>query len=196
MPTYLLHLAFRSPLLVALLLTSSGSLSAQELSVAPLPPPASLEPEKAAVNPASLDPFPSALGDATFVSGLPLPASPGSMAVVASAPMVERPKEFAQHPFWDRENRLLFIAVGALAAADFCTTRANLASGGRELNPVTRVFSGSTPGLATNFALETASTIGISFMFHKTGHHKLERMTSFVNIGTSAGAVAYGLTHR
>jgi hypothetical protein len=100
------------------------------------------------------------------------------MAVVASAPVVARPKEFALHPFWDRENRVLFTAVGALAAADFCTTRANLASGGRELNPVTRVFSGSTPGLATNFARETASTIGISYMFHKTGHHKLERITS------------------
>ena len=67
---------------------------------------------------------------------------------------------------------------------------------GRELNPVTRVFSGSTPGLATNLALETSTTIGISYMLHKTGHHKLERITSFVNIGTSAGAVAYGLTHR
>jgi len=160
-----------------------------------LPPPSSREPEKA-VNLASLEPMPSVPEDATFLGGLPLPAGPGSMAVVASAPVVARPKEFAAHPFWDRENRVLFTAVGGLAAADFCTTRANLASGGRELNPVTRVFSGSTPGLATNFALETASTIGISYMFHKTGHHKLERMTSLVNIGTSAGAVAYGLTHR
>ena len=83
-----------------------------------------------------------------------------------------------------------------MAAADFCTTRANLASGGKELNPVVRVFSGSTPVLAGYFALETASTIGVSYMFHKTGHHKLERMTSFVSIGTSAGAVEYGLTHR
>lgn len=111
-------------------------------------------------------------------------------------PLVARPKEFALHPFWDRENRALFTAVGALVAADFCTTRANRASGGRELNPLTRVFSGSTPELATNFALETASTIGISYMFHTTGHHKLERITSFVNTGTSAGAEAYGLTHR
>ena len=58
------------------------------------------------------------------------------------------------------------------------------------------MFSGSTAGLAANFALETASTIGISYLFHKTGHHKLERITSFVNIGNSAGAVAYRLAHR
>lgn len=159
--------------------------------------PAQAEPAQAAVNLASIEPLPGAPGEAkTFTSGLVLPASPGSMAVVASAPVVARPQEFASHPFWDRENRVLFTAVGALAAADFCTTRANLASGGRELNPVTRVLSGSTAGLAANFALETASTIGISYMFHKTGHHKLERITSFVNIGGSAGAVAYGLTHR
>lgn len=195
MPTYLFRLALRTPLLVFLLLLACcGSLISQELSLAPSP---SVEPEQvAAVSLASIDLLPNAPGEAANSTGAILPASPGSMAVVASAPVVAPPKEFAPHPFWDRENRVLFTAVGALAAADFCTTRANLASGGRELNPVTRVFSGSTAGLATNFALETASTIGISYMFHKTGHHKLERMTSFVNIGTSAGAVAYGLTHR
>jgi len=197
MPTYLFRL-FRSPvlLLLALLLACSGSLFAQQPSFVVLPLPASQEPaQTAVVNLASIEPVPSLPGDATF-GGLPLSASPGSMAVVASAPIVTRPNEFASHPFWDRENRVLFTAVGAMAVADFCTTRANLVSGGKELNPVTRVFSGSTPGLAANFALETASTIGIGYMFHKTGHHKLERITSFVTIGTSAGAVAYGQTHR
>ena len=91
---------------------------------------------------------------------------------------------------------MLFATAGALAATDFCSTRANLASGGKELNPVTRLLSGSTPGLAANFALETSGIVAISYMFHKTGHHKLERITSFVNIGTSATAVACDLAHR
>jgi len=169
---------------------------AQELALAPLPQPSTQEAEQEAVNLASLEPLPSAPEATTFSGGLPLPASPSPIAVVAPSPVVVQPQESTSHPFWDRENRVLFTAAGAMAAADFCTTRANLASGGRELNPVTRVLSGSTPGLAANFALETASTIAISYVFHKTGHHKLERMTSFVNIGSSAGAVAYGLTHR
>jgi hypothetical protein len=38
--------------------------------------------------------------------------------------------------------------------------------------------------------------IGLSYFFHKTGHHKLERLVSVVNIGSSAGAVSYGLAHR
>jgi hypothetical protein len=101
-----------------------------------------------------------------------------------------------EHRFWDRQNGILFAAVGASAAADFCVTRANLASGGRELNPVTRVFAGSTTGLAFNFIGETVGSMGISYFFHKTGHHRLERLTSFVNIGDSGFAVTYGLTHR
>lgn len=105
-------------------------------------------------------------------------------------------REAVSHRFWDRENRVLFTMTAGAAAADFCVTRANLANGGRELNPITRVLSGSTPGLAANFALETGSIIGVSYMFHKMGHHKLERLTSVVNIGSSLGAVSYGLSHR
>lgn len=86
--------------------------------------------------------------------------------------------------------------MAAFSAADFCVTRANLANGGRELNPVTRILSGSTPGLAVNFSLETGSVIGASYLFHKTGHHKLERIVSVANIGGSVAAVAFGLTHR
>lgn len=133
---------------------------------------------------------------------LPEPASAAAKpdaAGFAFAPVVgvtAAPKLTREHRFWDRENRILFSVAGGLAVADFCVTRANLASGGRELNPVTRVFSGSTAGLATNFALETGGLISVNYLLHKTGHHKLERITSYVNIGSSAGAVAWGLSHR
>ena len=115
---------------------------------------------------------------------------------MAFAPVTLPPKERPTHRFWDGKNRALFTTVGALAAVDFYATHANLASGGKELNPVTRVFCGSTPMLATNFALETGSVIGVSYLFHKTGHHKLERITALVNIGSSGAAAAYSLAHR
>jgi hypothetical protein len=47
-----------------------------------------------------------------------------------------------------------------------------------------------------NFAAETAGVVGISYFFHKTGHHKLERAVPMLNIGASAGAVAFDLAHR
>ncbi len=101
-----------------------------------------------------------------------------------------------QHKFWDRNNGLLFAAVAAFSAADFAVTRDNLQNGGRELNPVTRVFGTSTAGLAGNFAGQTAAVVGISYFFHKTGHHKLERMVSLLNAGGSAAAVSFDLAHR
>jgi hypothetical protein len=104
--------------------------------------------------------------------------------------------EGPSHRFWDRENSILFATSTAFSAADFVVTRANLRGGGQELNPVTRVFSGSTAGLAVNFAGETAGVVGLSYVFHKTGHHKLERYVSMVNIGSSAAAVTFDLAHR
>jgi len=101
-----------------------------------------------------------------------------------------------EHKFWDKENTALFATVAAFSAADFAVTRDNLNHGGRELNPLTRPFAGSTAGLAANFAGETAGVIGVSYLFHKTGHHKLERLTPLLNAGVSAFAVTYGLTHR
>jgi len=64
------------------------------------------------------------------------------------------------------------------------------------LDPVTRFFSHSTAGLAANFAGETAGVIGLSYFFHKTGHHKIERLTSMINISASTFAVTYNVTHR
>lgn len=98
--------------------------------------------------------------------------------------------------FWDRENTLLFATNAAFSAADFVVTKDNLRGGGQELNPVTRVFGTSSAGLAVNFAGETAGVVGLSYMFHKTGHHKLERYVSVLNVGSSAAAVSFDLAHR
>ena len=100
------------------------------------------------------------------------------------------------HKFWDRQNKTFFLVAAALNSADFAVTRSNLQRAGRELNPVVRVFGRSTPALAVNFAGETAGIMAVSYFFHKTGHHKLERYTSVINIGASAGAVSYGLATR
>ncbi len=114
--------------------------------------------------------------------------------MVKSAEPVTLP-EAPSHRFWDRENSILFAATAAFSTADFIATRNNLRNGGQELNPVTRVFAGSTAGLAVNFAGETAGVVGLSFFFHKTGHHKLERAISILNIGCSAAAVTFDHIH-
>jgi len=130
---------------------------------------------------------------ALFAQG-PLPDAPS--VEPTPAVVVTPTREFGEHKFWDKQNCALFAVSAALSGADFAVTRANLQSGGRELNPMVRVFGRSTPGLAMNFAAETAGVIGLSYFFHKTGHHKLERIVTMVNSSLSAGAVSYGLANR
>jgi len=127
-----------------------------------------------------------------------LPDAPMRAPFVAAAPPATQSLAHSDgaHKYWDEKNRLLFSAATALNAADFVVTRANLQTGGQELNPVVRVFGHSTAGLAANFAGETAAALSLSYLFHKTGHHKLERAVYLVNIGSSTGAVSYGLMHR
>jgi hypothetical protein len=126
----------------------------------------------------------------------PLPDAPTPSVEAAPALAITPTPEIGQHKFWDKENWALFAASAALSGADFAVTRANLQSGGQELNPVVRVFGRSAPGLALNFGGETAGVIALSYFFHKTGHHKMERIVSLVNMGASSAAVGYGLTHR
>jgi hypothetical protein len=132
----------------------------------------------------------SLVADAT-IADAPAPFVEAAQPVVSTTPNLS-----PEHKFWDTQNRLLFVAAAALNGADFAVTRANLQSGGQELNPLVRVFGRSSAGLAMNFAGETVGVIGLSYFFHKTGHHKLERAVSLVNIGTSTSAVSFGLAHR
>jgi hypothetical protein len=125
-----------------------------------------------------------------------LPEAPSPALEPVTAVVLLPPVASSEHRFLDRENRVLFIAAAAFNGADFAVTRANLQSGGQELNPIVRMFGRSTAGLAVNFIGETAGVISLSYFFHKTGHHKLERAVCLVNIGSSAGAVTYGLAHR
>lgn len=106
------------------------------------------------------------------------------------------PEAPSSHRFWDGENRFLFSTVAMFSGADFAVTHMNLANGGTELNPLVRPFTGSTPALAANFVGQTAGVVAVSYLLHKSGHHKLERLTPIANIASSAFAVAYGMSHR
>jgi hypothetical protein len=139
---------------------------------------------------------PALHAQALFASA-PLPDAPTPI-VEPVPPITTAPSHLSaeQHRFWDKQNCILLATAAALNGADFAVTRSNLQSGGQELNPVVRMFGRSDAGLAANFVGETAGVIGLSYFFHKTGHHKLERAVSLVNIGSSAGAVSFGVLHR
>ena len=136
------------------------------------------------------------VGSASAQGPLPDAPTPSTSSAEATPALVLPAHNESSHKFWDKQNRILFATMAAVHGADFAVTRANLQNGGHELNPMVRVFGSSTAGLAMNFVGETAGAMSVSYFFHKTGHHRLERIVSFVDIGGSAGAVTYGLAHR
>lgn len=94
-----------------------------------------------------------------------------------------------EHRFWDKENAWLFAGVGASRALDYSSTL-NLRRRGDQEILVTNDLVDNHAAFAVVEAAGTGVSIGASYLFHRYGHHKLERWTSIVHIGlTTSGAV-------
>ena len=68
---------------------------------------------------------------------------------------------------------------------DYASTRNFLARGRQEILLPDDVVNNSA-GFASLEAAATMTSIGISYLFHRTGHHKLERWISIGHIGVTA----------
>jgi hypothetical protein len=94
-----------------------------------------------------------------------------------------------QHRFWDRENRWLFAGVGAARTLDYFSTL-NMRRRGRQEILLSNDVVDNHPAFATIEAASTVASFGASYLFHRYGHHKLERWTSLLHISlTTTGAV-------
>lgn len=126
----------------------------------------------------------------------PSAASAATPAPVISSPRTEQSP--ATHCFWDRENMLLFSGVAAFRALDFASTKNFLARGRTEvLIPDDIVYNNA--GFASLEAAATATSVGISYWFHRTGHHKMERWLSITHLSVTAFGDAHNYalkTHR
>lgn len=90
------------------------------------------------------------------------------------------------HRFWDRENDWLFAGVGASRALDYASTL-NLRRRGIDEAFLTNSIVDNHPLFASIEAAATGASIGVSYIFHRTGHHRVERWTSYVHIGVATG---------
>jgi hypothetical protein len=93
------------------------------------------------------------------------------------------------HHFWDTENDLLFAGVAGGRALDYSSTL-NLRRRGIDEIFLTNSIVDNHPLFAGIEAAATATSIGVSYLFHATGHHRLERWTSAVHIGVAVGGAA------
>jgi hypothetical protein len=107
------------------------------------------------------------------------------------------PEASTPHGFWDRANKVLFASHATLEVVDFGITHHNLSDGGRELDPMAKALCDSgTAGQLVFFGGRMAAVVAISYLLHKTGHHKLERAFPVYASGDSAYGVAYSFAHR
>jgi hypothetical protein len=115
---------------------------------------------------------------------------------VAPSALLE-PSAPQAHRFWDRANILLFSGVAVSRAMDYASTKNMLSRGRQEiLIPDDVVYS--TAGFPALEAAATGTSIGVSYLLHRTGHHSLERWLSIGHIGVTDFGVArnYSLKSR
>jgi hypothetical protein len=125
------------------------------------------------------------ISNSLFAQQSPAPQLPDRP--VPAAPT--RPAEKPAHRFWDKQNAWLFAGVAASRALDFHST-GNMRRRGRNEILLTNEVVDNKPAFAAIEAAGALTSVGISYLFHRTNHHKLERWTSYLHIGvTTFGAV-------
>jgi hypothetical protein len=122
---------------------------------------------------------------------LDLPSSPSSARTVAESP--SSPAK-SPHRFWDRTNILLFSGVAVFRGLDYTSTR-NMQARGREEILLPDDVVNNSLAFATVEAGGTLASVGISYLLHRTSHHKLERWMSIGHIAVTGFGVSrnYGL---
>jgi hypothetical protein len=104
--------------------------------------------------------------------------------------------ETSTHRFFDRGNKIRMGILAGLVAADGISTQEILNTGGhwREMNPLARPFvSKGAPGQFAASILGYGFSMGTSYLLHKTGHHKLEKLMLDASIGVETETVSSNL---
>jgi hypothetical protein len=113
-------------------------------------------------------------------------AAPAGTTPLGAAHSANTIASRSEHRFWDKENDLLFAGVAAMRTMDYFSTL-NMRRRGRQEIFLTNDAVDNHAGFAFIEAGATGVSIGASYLFHRYGHHRLERWTSIVHIGLAGG---------
>jgi hypothetical protein len=105
-----------------------------------------------------------------------------------TAPLPDAPSQKPPHAFWDRTNILLFSGVAVFRGLDYASTRNFLARGREEVLIPDDIVNNSA-AFASLEAAATLTSVGLSYLLHRTHHHKLERWLSIGHIGVTGFGV-------
>jgi hypothetical protein len=90
----------------------------------------------------------------------------------------------SSHEFWDKTNVGLFAGVAASRMMDYASTQYFRRRGVNEALLTNRIVDNKSLFIGIELS-GTAASMGIAYLFHMTGRHKLERWTSAVHIGVT-----------
>ena len=113
----------------------------------------------------------------------PPPAPPAAPLPDHPQPATPQPKPQV-HRFWDQTNCWLFAGVLGARYLDFASTLNARRRGLNEALLNNDIVDNHAAFAAIEFA-GAATSVGVSYLFHRTGHHSLERWTSIVHIGVT-----------
>jgi hypothetical protein len=128
-------------------------------------------------------------------------ATAGETASVAS-PILIRPKR-TTHQFFDHQNIISFSAAAVMRTVDSAytcavgvgTTTRN-ADGSVTVRREDFMLVNSCHGVVLMNAAFTGTGLGGSYLLHKMGHHKLERLPNWIVASVPALGIAYTATHQ
>ena len=113
------------------------------------------------------------------------PGTPTAPPATAKPPAQSKTQPQA-HKFWDTENICLFTGVGGARMLDYASTR-HLRNNGDQEWLLSNSIVDNRPLFVGIELAGTAASIGVSYLFHRTGHHSLERWVSIAHIGVGVG---------
>ena len=120
---------------------------------------------------------------------------PPQMALIEPA---ARPHATPPHRFFDKIN--LWLHAGAIMAetADLISTHRAIQAGAVEANPLARplVRKGLAGQVASAYGMGEGALLLTSYIFHRTGHHRLERLVPVFAISVEGLATVSNIRTR
>ncbi len=135
------------------------------------------------------DDLPVAASTARATAGAVEPSAVEPAKPVEPGKPAKLPQSPSKHRFWDKKNIGLFSGIAVTRTLDYTSTR-NMQSRGREEILLPDDVVNNSAGFAALEAAATATSIGISYIFHRTNHHKLERWMSICHISVAGFGAA------
>jgi len=118
-------------------------------------------------------------------AGLAFGAIGGVLAAAGTAALAPTSTPAPHRFWWDRANTPLLIGMGVVQGLDFASTR-YFRNRNKDEWLLTNQLVDNRPAFVATEVAAGAAGIGLVYLFHRTGHHRLERWAA-------AGWIAVGL---